>query len=242
MERDKGKLVIHYSKNSNMQKCPKCSQEVMLDDNFCKECGEKINFSRNVSYDKSTSEASFSISVDSGSGKSSSFSKIKVVATPKSFFSSIPTPFVPSKARLGGNITMSLFFPQHLDNPGDFNPRNFVIEGVSEITTLLTGIPSQRIDLSKILMKDIVPLEYHQQYGNYMYENCKDKKEPTFFNIVDYIFFGTKFMELDMQSAMWTNQKNNKPYLKYTLIKNIRYLDKDEFSSINPRIQLLDDV
>ena len=155
--------------------------------------------------------------------------------TPQKFFSSVPRPFVPQKAKLGGNATLTSLLPRDLSKPEEYNSTNFVIQSVSEQATLLTELKPQK--LSAVLSSK-VPHEYWEHFGRTVYHNCVGKQGPTFFHIRGYTITEKGLMELNMQSAFFNDPTSLKPHLKCSIFKSVRYLDDNEKPF--PRIEVME--
>lgn len=221
--------------------CTKCRNEIHIGDNFCRKCGGKIpqtEFCETPPSEGSFQELNETVSSNHGSFSDSLSSHS---LSPEVFPHSIPKTLLPHGSRLTGNLTMSFYFHPKIKNPQDFNPRGLVIESVSDCATLLIDVPSRKERLEKILMKEIIPLSYHHEYGKLLFKNCVGKKEPTRFNVRDYIQVKGRFIELDMISVVFNDPTKLVPSLKFNVIKNLRYLEKDQIDSLNPRIEVLDD-
>jgi len=240
---------IELMKDGHKKKitCCKCKQILPYPCNYCINCGNKINlFLIDGSHSSSFSElSSVFVEFESISSTSESDSP-RIFITPRHSFQSIPAPFVPEKAKIGGTLTSSLFWIQ-IKQPKDFNPNHLVIEECSEQSALSVG--SNPRDLRGKPMVSILsccfPKEVYEKFGENIFKAINGRRDPTYTRNIDYVRHSSNIiLEVQGNCAIFTDA-DFKPCVMFTVTTMIRPLGLNDIDQLGrtlfPRIEVLDD-
>ena len=173
-------------------RCVSCCSPVFEDDEFCLSCGfstQTVFVSDPSSSSSNSTKFPMRVTLPTKQVKGDEEVKPRIMLTPTYFPSSnIPSPFLPTKARLAGTLT-SVVAWIGCTKEEDFIPRNYFIKDTSEQTAMFFKVTPRDMQGKKVTEFINFFFEPHQykDFGKKLCKACRESKSPfTNVRVTDY--------------------------------------------------------